>query len=270
MAKELVQLSRDVRSIVRVLTAVLPMTADFAQTADNDRIQPSGSDAGHGSSSCSSSVSAAPANPFYATVTCGGGGGGGARAESQTPSIRRDADLSQKMRLPASHRVNFCQNIQSAPSSAGLPPVLESLACRSQSCDTVPSVDAATRRLQSSGPSSTSGKLRAYRTGSVEGGSQRRIEGLDSPDRRVADGPDGNRRQWGEEEQQQRRQGERTDLANSYSAAQCGWSNGRLLGDKSGLTNDALAKSSAPGDSGIDMGRDIDQSSGSTLLTTDL
>lgn len=263
MAKELVQLSRDVRAIVRVLTAVLPMTADFAKNSDYARIQPSGSDAGHCSSV--SAAAAATTNPFYATVASSGGV---ARAEAQTPSHRRDAELPQKMRLPTSHRVNFCQNIQSAPSSAGLPPVLESLACRSQSCDTVPSVDAA-RRLQSSGggpSSSTPGKLRAYRTGSVEGGSQRRIEELDSSDRGLVDGLDCKRRQW-----EERRQEERTDLA-SYSVAQCDLSNtGRLLVDKSGgLMNDVFAKSSAPGDSGIDMGRDIDHSSGSTLLTTDL
>lgn len=252
MANELVQLSRDVQTIIKVLTAVLPLTADIAQTSDGERVQSSGgSDAG---SFVVSATAAAAHNQLHHTTPASGS----IKADSHTTSHRRrDAELPPKIRLSTGHRVNFCQNIQSAPSSAGLPPLIENLSSRSQSCDNVPIVDAI-NRLQG-GSSAASEKPITYGTNSREGGNHRQIEGLDT-----SSGPG----LVEEPDRRQRESEEQTDL--SYAISQCHWSKARLIGGKSGTCSDASAKYFIPGDSGIEIERDSDHYSRSTLLTTDL
>lgn len=218
MAKELVQLSKDVRAIFSVLTASLGSTDHSADPSEViHELQTS--------------------TPFQLE-----------------PAQRTEAgQVPAKARLPLIQRVNFCHHaiVQSAPSSAGLAPVVETLSSRSQSCDNVPIVEVA-RRLQSSTAATVPpGNLRFH--AELKGSGQHPDDSPDGADSTSDSLP----KTW---------LVERNDCPGI--PVEC--VNSRGLTCKGTEGGGTLERPCAPADSGIDMGRDIDQQSRSTLLTTDL
>lgn len=220
MAKDLVQLSRDVRAIFRVLTVSLG----------------------------SSNQSSDPSEVFQEAQTS---------MPFQLEAAQRiETDqVPAKVRLPLIHRVNFCHHtiVQSAPSSAGLAPVVETLSSRSQSCDNVPIVEVARRLQGSTAVTVPPGNLR-FQAESM-GSGQRPDDSPDGADSTSEAPP----KTW-------ERLVERDDCPGNAAE----WVNSRGFMCKGTEGGGALERPCAPADSGIDMGRDIDQQSRSTLLTTDL